>query len=144
MEKAELTDQDRALIRKAIETVDRLHLGKIQDVAAAVRTTGGEVFSGINFDTKEWWASTCGEVAAIACMVSAGHRDLNTVVAVWRDSEGRHFLLPPCGRCREVIRDFNPDAWVIVTSQSNHWAVGAIDHPCKVHVSDLVPMPWKA
>jgi adenylate cyclase len=82
-------------------------------------------------------------MAAIACMVSAGHRDLDMIVAVWRDPQGHHFLLPPCGRCREVIRDFNPQAWVIVTSKPNHWEVGAIDYPCKVRVSDLVPLPWK-
>jgi len=140
----ELTDQDRALLRTAIQAADRLYLDPIQDVAAAVRTTSGEVFSAICFDTDESWANTCGEVAALACMVAAGHRDLDTIVAVWRDRQGQHFLLPPCGRCRAVIRSFNRQTWVIVTSKPNHWEVGSIDYPCKVRISDLVPMPCKS
>ena len=143
MERTKLTDLDWELVKAAIEASNRLFVEKIHDVAGAVRTSSGKVFSGINFDTKEGWASICGEVAAIACMLSAGHRDLDTVVAVWRDPEGRHFLLPPCGRCREVIRDMNPGAWVIVTSRPDHWEVDSIEHPCKVRISDLVPLPWK-
>ena len=52
VERVELTNADRELIRIAIETSDRLYLGETQDVAAAVRTAGGEVFFGINFDAR--------------------------------------------------------------------------------------------
>lgn len=144
MDIAELTDQDRALVQTAIETADRLYLHTVQEVAAAARTASGHVFSGIGFDTNSAWADTCGEVAALSCMVAAGHRNLEMIVAVWRDQQGRHFLLPPCGKCREVIRSFNRQAWVIVTSRPNHWEIGSIDEPCKVRICDLVPMPWKA
>jgi cytidine deaminase len=71
-------------------------------------------------------------------MVSAGHRDLDTVVAVWRSPEGKHYPLPPCGRCREVISDFSPQAWVIVTTMQNHWDVAAINKLGKVRISDLL------
>ena len=60
---------------------------------------------------------------------------------VWRDPRGRHFVLPPCGRCREVIRDFNRDARVIVSARRNHRDADAIDHPRKVRASDLLPSP---
>ena len=29
------------------------------------------------------FATVCGEVAAIYCMVAAGHRDLDMIAAVW-------------------------------------------------------------
>jgi cytidine deaminase len=29
-------------------------------------------------------------------------------VAVWRDEQGRLYVLPPCGRCREFIRQIDP------------------------------------
>jgi cytidine deaminase len=73
-------------------------------------------------------------------MVAAGHRDLEIVAAVWRDPAGQHYLLPPCGRCREVISDFNPQAWVIVTTMSDHWDAAAIQHPMKVRVAELLPL----
>jgi cytidine deaminase len=72
-------------------------------------------------------------------MVAAGHRDLETVAAVWRDPDGKHYLLPPCGRCREVISDFNPLAWVVITAMSDHWDAAAIEHPVKVRLADLLP-----
>ena len=140
MERCDLTDQDQELLQAAIETSDRLYVKGIQEVAAAVRTTSGEVFSGMHFETSVGWANVCGEVAAICCMVAAGHRDLDTVVAVWRDPQGQHFLISPCGRCREVISDFNPEAWVIVSREANFWGVASIEAPCKVRVSNLLPL----
>jgi len=140
MDYTELNRQDAEILSHAIQASDRLYVRGIQEVGAAVRTRSGHIYSGIHFETSTGFANICGEIAAICCMVSAGHRDLDTIAAVWRDSNGDHYLLPPCGRCREVISDFNPDAWVIVTRMPNHWDVTAIDRPAKVRVRDLLPL----
>ncbi|HLA64295.1 MAG TPA: hypothetical protein VK610_07690 [Rhodothermales bacterium] len=134
-----LDQKDHEVLRHALEAARRLYVPGLQEVGAAVRTAGGDLFSGIHFETAAGFAVVCGEVAALACMVAAGHRDLETVAAVWRDPEGRSFLLPPCGRCREVISDFNPDAWVVVTEADDHWDPAAIARPVKVRVADLLP-----
>lgn len=139
MEYTALTQADRALLQQAIDAADRLYVPGVQEVGAAVRTTGGHTFAGIHFETATGFATVCGEVAALCCMVAAGYRDVDTVAAVWRDPDGRYFLLPPCGRCREVISDFNPEAWVIMTTMSDHWEAAAIEHPAKVRVADLLP-----
>ena len=140
MEYREINAQDLELLRSAIEASDRLYVKGIQEVGAAVRTAGGQIFSGIHFETGGGFATVCGEIAAICCMVAAAHRDLDTIVAVWRNPDGKHFPLPPCGRCREVISDFNPHAWVIVTTLESHWDEAAIDRPGKVRVSELLPL----
>ena len=140
MNKTQLTQDDTELLREAIETSDRLYVEGVHEVAAAVRTSSGLVFSAIHLELQADWANVCGEVAAICCMVAAGHRDLGSVAAVWRDASGRHFLLPPCGRCREVINEFNRDAWVIVTSATDRWAIDSIDSPCKVRARELLPL----
>jgi cytidine deaminase len=140
MNYTELTEPDRAVLQHAIDAADRLYVQGIQEVGAALRTTGGQIFSAIHFETATGFANVCGEVAAICCMVAAGHRDLAIVAAVWRDPEGKHYLLPPCGRCREVISDFNPEAWVIITTLSDHWDAAAIDQPMKVRVAELLPL----
>jgi cytidine deaminase len=140
MNYTELTEADRAVLQHAIDAADRLYVRGVQEVGAALRTAGGQIFSAIHFETATGFANVCGEVAAICCMVAAGHRDLETVAAVWRDPEGKHYLLPPCGRCREVISDFNPEAWVIVTTMSDHWDAAAIEHPMKVRVAGLLPL----
>jgi cytidine deaminase len=139
MNYTELNETDRALLQSAIDAADRLYVPGVQEVGAAVRTNDGRVFAGIHFETATGFANICGEVAAICCMVAAGHRDLDTVAAVWRDPDGKHYLLPPCGRCREVISDFNPQAWVIITTLADHWDASGIDHPVKVRVADLLP-----
>jgi cytidine deaminase len=48
------------------------------------------------------------EHSAIAAMVTAGEFRIKKIVAVWRDEEGRLYVLPPCARCREFIRQMNP------------------------------------
>jgi len=140
VEYSELSEQDTAVLRGAVEAADRLYVRGIQEVAAAVCTTSGALFSAIHFETSTGFATVCGEVAAICCMVAAGYRDLATIAAVWRDPDGNHFLLPPCGRCREVISDFNATAWVIITTAHNHWDVGAIQQPAKVRIAELLPL----
>lgn len=50
-------------------------------------------------------------------MVTAGEYQIAKIVAVWRDEQGRLFVLPPCGRCREFMRQIdeaNLDAEVIL------------------------------
>jgi len=41
-------------------------------------------------------------------MVTAGDYQIAAVVAVWRDEEGALYVLPPCGRCREFLRQLDP------------------------------------
>lgn len=136
----ELTLQDQKVLASAVAASDRLYVQGLQEVGAAVRTAGGPIFAGIHFNSASPFATVCGEVAALSCMVAAGHRDLEAVAAVWRDAEGRHFLLPPCGRCRTLIRDFNPKAWVIVSTAKDYWDVEAISSPGKVRIADLLPL----
>ncbi|MFX1492139.1 MAG: cytidine deaminase [Promethearchaeota archaeon] len=129
--KTSLLKEDFDLIKAARETADRLYVKDKHEVAAALRTIDGRIFTGIHIEASVGFADICGEVAAICTAVSHGCRDFETIVAVWRDLEGMHHLASPCGRCREVIRDFNEDAWVIV---------GSLEEPYKVKVSELLPL----
>ena len=131
MDRTELTREDQELLQRAIETSDRLYLEGVHEVAAAVRTRTGLTFSAIHIETWLGWADVCGEVAAMSCMVAGGHRDLETIVAVWKSPEEKHFLLSPCGRCRELIYEFNKNAWVIT---------GTLEKPYKVKAKDLLPL----
>ena len=71
-------------------------------VAAALVTRTGHVHTGICFDTA-CSLGFCAEHAAIADMLKARESEIATIVAV--DGSG---ILPPCGRCRELIRQINP------------------------------------
>jgi cytidine deaminase len=77
------------------------------DVAATLVTHQGNVFSGVCIDTGSG-TGFCAEHSAIAAMVTAGEYRIAKIVAVWRDERsGKLHVLPPCGRCREFIRQID-------------------------------------
>ena len=112
-------DRDRELILRAAAALKphRTADGRLfGDVAACVVSAGGDVYTGVSIDTGSG-TGFCAEHAATAAMVAAGKYRIATVVAVWRDEEGRLYVLPPCGRCREFMRQIDPanlDAEVIL------------------------------
>ncbi|MFJ9588304.1 cytidine deaminase family protein [Streptomyces acidicola] len=73
------------------------------DVGSVLVTDAGNLYSGVCIDTGSG-TGFCAEHAAIAAMVTAREYRIAKVVAVWRDDEGAWYVLPPCGRCREFIR----------------------------------------
>lgn len=42
-------------------------------------------------------------------MVTAGEVWIDQIVAIWKDENGRMYILSPCGRCRELIRQLHED-----------------------------------
>jgi len=77
------------------------------DVASTLLTVRGHRYSGVCIDTGSG-TGFCAEHSAIAAMVTAGEYRISKIVAVWRDDTGRLYVLPPCGRCREFIRQVDP------------------------------------
>ncbi len=100
------------LIQKAANTLRR-HEGPggrrlFGDTAAALISETGQVYTGINVDTPSW--GLCAERSAIATMVTAGEYKIQRIVAVWRDENGKNLtVLPPCGICREFMRQVDYD-----------------------------------
>jgi cytidine deaminase len=100
---------DRELILRAAAAInphrgpgDR-HFG---GVGACLETDAGNLYLGVDIDTASG-TGFCAEHSAIAAMVTAGEYRIATIVAVWRDESGRLFVLPPCGRCRELMRQID-------------------------------------
>jgi len=73
-------------------------------VGAAILSDSGAVYTGVCIDTGSSMGF-CAEHAAAAAMVTAGENRVMKMVAVAWD--GR--VLPPCGRCREFIRQLHPE-----------------------------------
>lgn len=77
------------------------------DVGCSLVTVAGHRYSGVCIDTGSG-TGFCAEHAAIAAMVTAGEYQIAKIVAVWRDADGALYVVPPCGRCREFIRQVDP------------------------------------
>lgn len=129
--KQPLLESDREVIEAAIRTVERLRIPDRHEVGAALRTSDGRIYTGIHVEAAVGYADVCGEVSAICNAVNHGERDLDVIVAVRRDGTGGYRILPPCGRCREMIADMNREAQVIV---------GTLDGPYRVAISELLPL----
>ena len=97
----ELIDAAAAVLRPHV-VGDRL----FGNVAACLVTSTGVRHFGVCIDTGSG-TGFCAEHAAIASMVTAGEYAIDQIVAVWRDDSGTLFALPPCGRCREFIRQID-------------------------------------
>ncbi|HEY64603.1 MAG TPA: cytidine deaminase [Caldilineae bacterium] len=98
---------DEELVEKAKSVI---HPRKIKggflvgDVGCALLTENGNVYLGVSIDTASGMGF-CAEHSAIAAMVTAGEHRIKKIVAVWEDGS----IIPPCGRCREFIRQMHED-----------------------------------
>jgi len=97
------------LVRAAVDLLNPRLVGDrlFGDVACMLVTAAGNGYGGVCIDTGSG-TGFCAEHAAIGAMVTAGEYRIARIVAVWRDEDGVVFVLPPCGRCREFIRQVDP------------------------------------
>ncbi len=72
-------------------------------MAAVIVTDKGNEYTGVCIDTPSG-TGFCAEASAIGAMVTAGEYRIRKVVAVSRHEDGTLYVLPPCGRCREFMR----------------------------------------
>jgi cytidine deaminase len=103
------------LIRRATEARDRAYAPYSRfKVGAALQTAAGDVFVGCNIENASLGLTICAERAAVASAVSEGCSDF-TAIAVVTDGD---VVCPPCGSCRQVLAEFNPNLHVIMTTTS--------------------------
>ncbi|ADI31863.1 cytidine deaminase [Staphylothermus hellenicus] len=81
-------------------------------VAAAILTRNGNVFLGVNVENASYGLTICAERSAISAMITAGERE-PVAVAIVTDLDKP---IPPCGACRQVIAEFNPETTIIMHS----------------------------
>jgi len=83
-------------------------------VGAVVVGSDGETFTGANVENAAYEASSCAEATAISTAVAQGVRKIDTVAVACIDAddvEGAY----PCGRCRQIMSEFDVDT-VVVTA----------------------------
>lgn len=82
-------------------------------VGAAVMDDQGRIFSGCNVENATYGATSCAERNAVAAAVRGGARHLTACVVYTAASTPT----PPCGICRQVLREFGPDAVVTAVTE---------------------------
>lgn len=140
MQKLELTEDDRALvaaasiaIKKPVVQIENRKAPAL--VCAALRLDDGEIVTALNMTADVGSLSMCAEPQAIAEANRRTDRVIQTVVAVYYPPEGEPKVIPPCGRCREIITDFSPAGFVIMRDPGT-------DTLFKVRGTDLLPYKY--
>ena len=82
-------------------------------VGAALLCADGTVYQGCNIENAAYGPTNCAERTAFFKAVYDGHRDF-TAIAVVGGKEGKITgSFPPCGVCRQVMREFVEDDFMI-------------------------------
>lgn len=103
--RGQLLEAARQARKKAYAPYSRLQVG------AALLTRQGHIFSGANVENASYGLTLCAERAAVAAAVTREGEGMRIrALAVVGDG---NTPLPPCGACRQVIREFGDDALVL-------------------------------
>lgn len=108
-----LTDREKEdLIKTAIEARQWAYAPYSEyKVGAAVLTSSGRTYDGVNVENAAYPSGTCAERVAIFKAVSQGERSFSAIAVV--TSNGGW----PCGACRQVMAEFGLDTWVIIADE---------------------------
>lgn len=77
-------------------------------VGAAVLSSDGLTYTGANVENAAYPSSTCAEATAIAHAVSDGVRKIDAVAVACIDAPSVTGAYP-CGRCRQIMSEFEVD-----------------------------------
>ena len=102
--------EPKELIARAIAAMDRAYVPYSgYRVGAALLCAYGKVYEGCNIENGSYGATNCAERTAFFRAVFDGEREF-TAIAV---SGGKDGIIrddfPPCGICRQVMREFCED-----------------------------------
>lgn len=98
------------------------------EVAAALETISGSIYTGICV-VSPCGMGFCAEHSAIAEMLKNGESEIKSIVAVSKEG-----ILPPCGRCREFMRQINPHNYFVTQV--------VLDDEKTIPLSELLPSPF--
>jgi cytidine deaminase len=106
-------DAEQQVIDAAEALAGTLGYDDNHTVAAAVMDIDGRIHRAVN--VYHFNGGPCAELVALGVAATNNARQLLTVAAAGDRGRG---LIPPCGRCRQVLLDQHPDILVAVPSAS--------------------------
>ena len=82
-------------------------------VGAALLCMDGSVYTGCNVENASFSATNCAERTAFFKAVSEGKREFSAIAICGGKGGALEGLFPPCGVCRQVMREFCEDDFEI-------------------------------
>jgi len=109
------------LVRQALQAVGAAYAPYSRfQVGAAVLGASGRIFVGANVENASYGATSCAERNAISAAIVAGERELVAIaIAGGQDGLVTDYC-PPCGICRQVMREFAaPKTFTVCLAKSD-------------------------
>ncbi|MGI6395096.1 MAG: cytidine deaminase [bacterium] len=126
---------DKNILDKAIQTALKVRENAHSPysefkVGAVIISKKNELFQGVNVENSSFGATVCAERTALFNAVTSGCKELKAVV-VASNLNGKAVF--PCGICRQVLADFNPDLRVILVNS------GTLEVEREMTLSEIFP-----
>lgn len=116
-----MTDEIRIqLIKQALEACTHSYSPYSNfKVGAALLCDDGQVFCGANLENATYTPTNCAERTALFTAVFNGKRNFKAIAVVGGPNGKCKELCPPCGVCRQALREFCKDDFEIILSDDN-------------------------
>lgn len=105
-------------------------------VGAALLTESGKIYTGCNIENVAFGPSVCAERVAFFKAISEGEKNFSKIAVVGGKNGVITSPTPPCGVCRQVMREFCSDNFEILIVREN-------ENYDKVLLKDLLPYSFK-
>ncbi len=126
------------LIKKAKEARERAYAPYSEFlVGAALLTDGGKIYTGCNIESASFTPTNCAERTAFFKAVSEGERNFAAIAVIGaRNGSESYGACPPCGVCRQVMREFcGEDFKIILADSENKYKIYSL--------SELLPLGFE-
>ena len=126
------------LARKAVEAMGHAYApysGYL--VGAALLTADGTVFQGCNIENASFTPTVCAERTAFFKAIYDGKRDFRAIAVVGGKGGTVTGFFPPCGVCRQVMREFCRDDFEV-------YLVGKDNEIKALTLKDILPYSFSA
>lgn len=108
--------EDRELFLKAKEVMPRAYAPFSGfKVGAALLSTDGRVFTGVNVENSSYGGTICAERGACMKAISEGAQKFEMIAIATSED-----FAWPCGLCRQFLYEFAPDLKVIAGPDEDH------------------------
>ncbi len=124
MEYKELAKIAVGVKAKAIPSYSKFRVG------SALLTEDDKLFTGGNIESSSYSLTICAERVALFKALSEGERKFKAI-AIASDA---HDFCPPCGACRQILKDFCEDIDIILVNHKNELKI--------FKLTELLPYPF--
>ena len=90
-------------------------------VGAALLCADGTVYTGCNIENASYTPTVCAERTAFFKAISDGKRELEAIAVCGGKDGVITGAFPPCGVCRQVMREFCEDSFKVLLVNEQGW-----------------------